>query len=237
MFRGRVRDSLRRVAPSGVERRRRRVLHRREYNVEFPNALWHLDGYHKLIQWKIVIHGGIDGYSRLIMFLQASTNNRASTVLSVFQKTVEEYGLPSRVRTDRGGENVLVSQFMLEHPLRGPGRSSVIAGRSVHNERIERLWRHLYSDCVSFFYNFYFMENNGILNVCDDLDLYALHITFLPLIQHQLNQFKMDGQIIPSELSETILLCNCGLWDFIKCTSRIKGGEQVVKVGGGGSDL
>ena len=189
--RQRVRGSLRRVDPSGVERRRRRVLHRREYSVESPNALWHLDGYHKLIRWKIVIHGGIDGYSRLIMFLQASTNNRASTVLSVFQKAVEEYGLPSRVRTDRGGENVLVSQFMLEHPLRDPGRSSVIAGRSVHNQRIERLWRDLYSGCVSFFYNFfYFMEDNGILNVCDDLDLYALHITFLPLIQHQLNQFK-----------------------------------------------
>ena len=125
------------------------------------------------------------------MFLQASTNNCASTVLSAFQRAVDEYGLPSRVRTDRGGENVLVSQFMLEHPLRGPGRSSVITGRSVHNQRIERLWRDLYSGCVSFFYNFfYFMEDNGILNICDDHELYALHVTFLPLIQRQLDQFK-----------------------------------------------
>ena len=34
------------------------------------------------------------------------------------------------------------------------------------------------------------MEDSGILNICDDLDLYALHITFLPLIQQQLNQFR-----------------------------------------------
>ena len=34
------------------------------------------------------------------------------------------------------------------------------------------------------------MEDNGILNICDDHDLYALHVTFLLLIQRQLDQFK-----------------------------------------------
>ena len=46
----------------------------------------------------------------------------------MFQSAVDEYGLPSRIRTDRGGENVLVSHFMIEHPLRGTGRGSVIPG-------------------------------------------------------------------------------------------------------------
>ena len=109
----------------------------------------------KLIQWKIV-HGAIDGYNRLITFLKASSNNRADTVLSGFVSAVEEFGLPSRIRIDRGGENVLVSQYMLKHPNRGLGRRSVIAGCSIHNQRIERLSCDLYSGCVCFFYNYFF---------------------------------------------------------------------------------
>ena len=84
------------------------------YQVQLPiNSLWHLDGYHKLIRWKFIIRGGID---RLITFLKVSTDNNASTVLSAF---VDEFGLPSRIRIDREGEDYLVSQFMLEHPERG----------------------------------------------------------------------------------------------------------------------
>ena len=37
--------------------------------------------------------------------------------------------------------NSLLSEFMLNHPDGGPGRGSCITGRSVHNQRIERLWR------------------------------------------------------------------------------------------------
>ena len=188
--RRRIRESLHRVDPCGVESRARRVLHRRVYCVDSPNTLWHLDGYHKLIRWKIVIHGGIDGYSRLITFLRASTNNRASTVLSGFTSAIDEFGLPSHIRIDRGGENVCVSEYMLQHPDRAAGRGSVIVGRSVHNQRIERLWRDLYSGCVCLFYNFfYFLEDIGMLNCDDPFDLYALHIVYLPVIQKQLDLF------------------------------------------------
>ena len=97
----------------------------------------------------MVVHGGIDGFSRLIVYLRCSTNNRAPTVLSAFQTAVNRFGLPSRVRSDRGGENRLVSLYMLSHPLRGPGRGSFITGRSVHNQRIERLWRDYFYQVIS----------------------------------------------------------------------------------------
>ena len=58
--RQRIRDSIRRVDPITTQLRSRRCLHRRVYHVESPNSLWHLDGYHKLIKWKFVIHGGIE---------------------------------------------------------------------------------------------------------------------------------------------------------------------------------
>ena len=86
-----------RVDPYGVQNRFRQLLKRRQYSVPMPFSLWHLDGNHKLIRWRIVVHGGIDGYSRLPIFIKASNNNRADTVLQCFLNAVEKYGLPSRV--------------------------------------------------------------------------------------------------------------------------------------------
>ncbi|MEQ2173358.1 hypothetical protein GOODEAATRI_031335, partial [Goodea atripinnis] len=69
--------------------------------------------------WIIVIHGGIDRYNRKIMFLTASNNNRATTVLQAFLGAVQKFGLPIQVRSDKGGENVEVARYMMEHPEQG----------------------------------------------------------------------------------------------------------------------
>ena len=61
----------------------------------------------------MVIHGAIDGFSHLIVYLMCS-NNKASTVLGCYKEAVTMYGVPKRVRMDKGGENVSVAQFMLE---------------------------------------------------------------------------------------------------------------------------
>lgn len=68
-------------------------------------------GNQKLIQpYRIVIHGGIDGFSRLVVYLKASTNNRCATVLSYFHEAFSRYNLPSRTRCDLGMENYEVGR-------------------------------------------------------------------------------------------------------------------------------
>ena len=121
-------------------------------------------------------------------FLKAATNNQAETALAAFRSGVAEYGLPSRVRTDRGGENILIGEYMLQN--RGTGRGSIIMGQSTHNQRIERLWRDLFSGCVSFYYHFFYqMEDNGILDPNSDIDIFCLQVVFVPKLRHHLDSF------------------------------------------------
>ena len=54
------------------------------------------------------MHGGIDGFSRFIVYLACSTNNTSDTVLQLFNNAVHENGLPDCVRSDKGGENIKV---------------------------------------------------------------------------------------------------------------------------------
>ncbi|KAJ7135331.1 hypothetical protein C8R46DRAFT_922979 [Mycena filopes] len=64
---------------------------------------------------RLVTHAFIDGKSHFVTGIRVSNNNRAATVLDVFEAATVLHGWPSRVR---------VSQSL----------------RSVHNIRIERLW-------------------------------------------------------------------------------------------------
>lgn len=139
--------------------------------------------------YRIVIHGGIDGFSRLVVYLKASTNNRPSTVFSYFQEAITRYNLPSRVRCDLGMENIEVGRYMLE--ARGLNRGSIITGTSVHNQRIERLWRDVNRIVVSRFLNiFLYLESHNVLDPCNEVHLYCLHLVYLDLINDTLNEFS-----------------------------------------------
>ena len=158
------------------------------YSVPYPNYLWHVDGNHKLIRWKIVLHHGIDGYSRIVVFAPLSTNNKAITVGDLFKAAIQQYGCPTRVRTDYGGENVEVWRHMVS--VHGEDTKPVIAGSSVHNQRIERHNRIVNEQVIAQFKNmFYQLERESVLDPSNDTDLFCLHHVFLPILNKSLREF------------------------------------------------
>ena len=101
----------------------------------------YIDSHHKLVCWRMVTHGAVDVYSRVVLYLKYTS--RATTVYQLFLVAVQNFILPSRVRSDQGLENVLVARHMIES--RGSERHSMLTGSSTHNQRIERLWRDVHS--------------------------------------------------------------------------------------------
>jgi hypothetical protein len=65
----RIRQSIQRTGGLSAALRHPHRIQRTQYRVPRPNALWHIDGHHKLILWGIVIHGVVDGYCRSVCFL------------------------------------------------------------------------------------------------------------------------------------------------------------------------
>ena len=180
----RVRDSVRRTNPLRMVARWRQ--RRKCYHVPGPNSLWHVDSHHSLIRWRF--DGAVDGYSRMVPYLFCATNNKAATAFSGFFESTKRFGVPSRVRSDKGGENQQICHFMVS--ARGPGWGSHIAGSSVHNQHIERLWRDVYRCvCATFHEVFYFLESQLLLDPVDEINLFVLHCVFLPIINHHLTTF------------------------------------------------
>ncbi|XP_051802480.1 uncharacterized protein LOC127533435 [Acanthochromis polyacanthus] len=178
----RVKATMHRVDGAGILARMIQLgfVARRSYCVPAPLSLVHVDTNHKLIRFNIVIFAGIDGFSRRILYLDAATNNKASTAFSFFLDGVHKHGWPSRVRADQRVENVDIARCMFS--VRGTGRGSFIAGKSVHNQRIKRLWRDVWSAVSCKYYEvLHTLEEERLFDLSDELHLFCVHYMFLPV--------------------------------------------------------
>ena len=92
-----------------------------------------------------------------------STDNKASSALIVFIKSIKEFGVPSRVRLDGGTEFNHVETLM--NVLNGENRRIVMQGPSVHNQRIERFWKDEFCKVLSKFYKLFLHTDR--LNILD----------------------------------------------------------------------
>lgn len=142
--RARLLASISRV--DGVRKvlRKNSAIQRRQYVSSRPNAVWHIDGHHKLGPYGFIIHASVDGCDDAVGFfhscrgkisnfpnlqvtgMNVSGNNLPETVLRGFIASTKDWGLPSRVRGDRGGENILLATYMVL--ARGSSRGSFMWG-------------------------------------------------------------------------------------------------------------
>ena len=168
--RAKIRASIHRVDPVNTTLRRGIAVQR---HVAGPNCVWHVDTNHKSIKWRIVIQGCIDGYSRTIVYLRCSSNNRSSTNFSFFID-VEQYGLPEKIRSDLCGENYAIWRYMVEeHNC----NSAVITGSKGYGEMCT---------VVLFCDTFCQLEDLGTLN---KVDMYCLHFVSIGRIDRALKSF------------------------------------------------
>ena len=65
--------------------------------------------------------------------------------------------------------------------------------RSVHNQRIECLWRDEYQGVLKSFY-IHTMEDHGILDPDNEVDLWCLHFVFMKEINNSLSRW-LEGLI------------------------------------------
>lgn len=195
-----VRQLLLYVDPVGVYSRRRRRLVRRRYVARGPNYLLHIDGWDKLKPYGICVHGAIDGFSRRIMWLQASrSNNDPFQICHYFCQMVKQLGgLPHIVRSDRGTENVNIERVQIllreqNNDPRGISRTSFLYGRSCANQRIESWWSRFPSMGMETWINhFKQLQHFGIIDTSNHLHIELIRFCFMGILRTELKKVQIE---------------------------------------------
>lgn len=127
------------------------------------------------------------------MYVHAANNKRPETVRDCFNEAVGSCGWPTRIRTDKGGENIIVGRMITERREGSGILKPHLVGSSVHNQRIERLWvdvRH----CVSQSFIDLYEDLFTLGEYCRDcsLDFFCAQLVFIPALRAMLEKFKVQ---------------------------------------------
>jgi len=139
--------------------------------------------------------------------MRVKNNKRPETVGRMWQKGCDKHGWPRRARWDKGREGKVAIYLQLRRWRDKRNREgTVITGRSVHNTRIEGMWR-VMSPVVHYWRNFFMAQmckervwgaDTGVRGqrrrvLCDTankLHLFALQTVTMPLIQRDMDQWS-----------------------------------------------
>jgi hypothetical protein len=169
-----------------------------------------MDGHDKLSGFGFQIYAAVDAYSRKVLWIYCGNANRAKRcVLNQFLQAVTEHGVcPRYIRTDHGTETLDLScaqfRLFLEEALKEPGwtdeelqaltaRDCYIDGPSVHNIRIEGLWRVLGDEVTRSWYDLF--QRLKAMKLFDSerlADKVVIRFAFMKLIRAELIDFMHD---------------------------------------------
>jgi hypothetical protein len=129
----------------------------------------------------------VDGYSRMVLWLEPVTDKRAATVWPHFAAVAAERGLPDLLSTDAGGENIYMAFACW---LYWSGQDDLVdlvphkVVQSIHNTRVERLWgdvNHRINRVIRLFG--FFLEGAVGFDPSDNVQLGAFHRLMLPTMR------------------------------------------------------
>ena len=105
-----VRKAILELNAEGVQQRRRRKLVSRIYRNLGPNYIWHIDGHDKLKPFGFSVHGCIDGFSRKLIWLEVTSLNTVSEIISQYYlKAVKRLkSVPKKIKAHDGTEHSLI---------------------------------------------------------------------------------------------------------------------------------
>lgn len=199
-----------------------------------PNFCWHVDGYDKLKPFVFPIHGAVDGYSHIMMWLKVDrTNNDPEITAKFFTDWVEEVGwCPSLLQTDCGTENVVIAgtQCFLRADCNDDlaGEKSHRYGPSTGNQRIEAWWAYLRRSHLTWWINFFKdLVDRGVFLTGDVLHGVCIWFCFaelIELIQHDLDFVKFHWNTLyirHSRETRGTLLSSRKLWSLKPLTPSV----------------